>query len=78
MTTLTERIAARSDSNPEQGRPSNKPRPDVITVRLTPALHAKLKDTAHEQRVILNGLCVAALEHTVETLAPAPAQEAVA
>jgi predicted HicB family RNase H-like nuclease len=59
--TLAERIT----------QPSDKPQQAVITVRVDRALHQSLKDIAHEKRISLNGLCVASLEHAIESLAPA-------
>lgn len=42
----------------------NKPAPEmysVITVRLSPDLHGRLRDWAHQEKVSLNQLCIAVL-----------------
>jgi predicted HicB family RNase H-like nuclease len=70
--TLTERIAAYAANNPVGAPPSTKPRPVVITVRLSQTMHQQLRSLAYDQKTSLNGLCVASLQHAVETLAPTP------
>lgn len=45
---------------------TNPPPKEVVTVRLPPELHARLKEAAHDVRVSMNEFAVTALHYAVE------------
>jgi predicted HicB family RNase H-like nuclease len=61
MATVAARLAAMT-------REQEDSRSRVITVRLPPSLHARLKDAAYASRVSLNRLCTAALIEAAEEI----------
>ena len=63
--TLTERVESKAETE-TQGLGSY---PRVITVRLPPELHRRIRQIAHENHVSMNSLCIASLEHVVEQFA---------
>lgn len=47
-----------------------KPAHMVVTIRLSPELHRRLKERAHAERISLNTLCIAALQEALPPPAP--------
>lgn len=61
-------VAARLATLVKEREESTRSR--VITVRMPPSLHARLKDAAHASRASLNRICIAALLEAADELAP--------
>lgn len=38
----------------------------VITVRMVPSLHERIRETSHRERMSINGLCLAAIKNFLD------------
>jgi predicted HicB family RNase H-like nuclease len=78
MSLLAAALAAKMESQQSAHGPKPYLAGSVITVRVLPGFHQRLKEAAWHKHVSMNALCVAALEAALAEIEPQIAEEAAA